>query len=162
MATQTRDSLLAELRGFLAGYQKNLAASPLTVAGKAYTGAQILALLQSAIDVEVAVAQAEGVLVGLRASEKMFWEKNGKALKALRGIVGLMYADSIGTLADFGMEPRKPRAAMSTDTLLLRAAKAKATRTKRGTLGKRQKAALKGDVTGVIIQPIVGPSKTVG
>jgi hypothetical protein len=80
---------------------------------------------------------------------------NGATLKLVRDQVRLMYKDNHTGLGDFGVKPYRDRAPLTNDVLLVRAEKAKATRVKRGTKGKRQKAAIRGDVTGVVIEPIV-------
>ena len=56
-------------------------------------------------------------------------------------------------LADFAVKPVKIPAPMSNETLLLRAARNQATRKERRTMGKKQRRAIKGDVTGVVITP---------
>ena len=47
---------------------------------------------------------------------------------------------------------------MTTQQLAARAAKAKATRLARGTTSKKQKLAVKGNVTGVIVTPVTVPT----
>ncbi len=156
MPSQTREQLAAELQALIVGFKKNLASSPLTISGKSYSAAQSVAFLQSCLDAVNTVADAEGKLADARKAEKAYWATNTRTLKAFRALVALMFADNVNTLADFGMEPKKPRKVMSAETLLLRAAKSRATRAKRRTMGKRQKAAIKGDVTGVDIKPVTG------
>ena len=55
------------------------------------------------------------------------------------------FAGQVDTLADFGLTPRKPRV-VSPESRVAAAAKAKATRAARHTLGKKQKAGIKGTV----------------
>ena len=62
---------------------------------------------------------------------------------ALGGAVG---ADS-QLLTQWGFKPKKPAKPLTSEQKVLRAAKAKLTRQKRGTLGKRQKAAIKNTTT---------------
>jgi hypothetical protein len=61
-------------------------------------------------------------------------------------------------LADFGMQPPKARKPLTSEQLAARAAKSAATRQARGTAGKKQKAAVKGNVTGVDITPVTAPA----
>ena len=105
---------------------------------------------------------AQGTLHQAVAADKAFQAKNRGQLNALRNILALMYTDDIATLEDFGLSQPKKRTPLSNDALLLRAAKARATRTKRRTMGKRQKAAIKGEVTGVVITPVTSTGSSGG
>jgi hypothetical protein len=68
------------------------------------------------------------------------------------------FAGQVDTLADFGLTPRKPRV-VSPEALVAAAAKAKATRAARHTMGKKQKAEIKGTVdTTVPAVPVPAPT----
>jgi len=67
----------------------------------------------------------------------------GDLKSALGGAVG---SDN-QLLAQWGFKVKKPAKALTSEEKVLRAAKAKLTREKRGTLGSRQKAAIKQTVT---------------
>jgi hypothetical protein len=70
-------------------------------------------------------------------------------------------------LTKFGFKPQTPRAPLTTEQKLLRAAKAKLTREARHTMGKRQKASIRATETpvvqvgpdGVLIAPPAAPAK---
>jgi hypothetical protein len=153
MATPTRDEVIAELRGLQAGIQKNLATFTFIVASKTYSGAEALAVVETAVASAQAVLDARGTLSDALVADKRCQTLNGATLKAFRSIIGLMYTDHT-TLLEFAIAPKKVRTPLTNDALVLRAAKARATRTKRKTLGKRQRAAIKGEVTGVVITPV--------
>ena len=159
MATPKRADVLAELRGLEAGIQKNEATLTFTMNGKAWSGADALAFVQTAITSAVAVSNAQAALTEALLLDKQWNASNGATLKGLRDILRLMFGNNLVGLAEFSLEPRKVRTPMSNETLLLRAAKARATRAKRRTLGKRQKAAIKGEVTGVVITPVTAQAK---
>lgn len=154
MATPTRDEVIAELQGLQAGIQKNLATFTFIVAGKTYSGKDALAFVNKAIASALAVVEAHTQLKDAIDADKLFRAENGATLKALRDMIRLMYQDNFTTLAEFAIPPKKPRVPLSNEALLARAAKARATRVKRKTLGKRQRLAIKGDVTGVEITPV--------
>ena len=157
MATPKRLEVLEELRGLEAGIKKNLATFTFIVAGKRYTGPEALAFVQQTLAVAVAVATAHASLTEAIQNEKHFLALNARTLKALRDMIRLMYGGGDATtLAEFKIEPRKVRKQMTVETLLIRAAKSRATRAKRRTMGKRQKAKIKGDVIGVVIEPVIG------
>ena len=71
-----------------------------------------------------------------------------------------MFAGLFDTLADFGLSPRKV-AVVSPEARVAAVAKTKATRAARHTMGAKQKKAIQGDVTGVLITPIT-PSTSAG
>ncbi len=75
-------------------------------------------------------------------------------LRAYAHVVLVAFADATAMLADFGIAPPKARTPMTAEQLAARAAKAKATRIARGTTSKKQKLAVKGDVTGVVVTPV--------
>jgi hypothetical protein len=65
------------------------------------------------------------------------------ALANLKGaLVGFLGHDS-EDLTKFGFKPTKPKKPLTSEQKAIKAAKAKLTRQKRGTLGKKQKAAIK-------------------
>lgn len=154
MATPTRDDVIAELQGLQAGIQKNLATFTFIVAGKTYSGNDALAFVNKALASASSVVEAHAQLKDAIDADKLFKAQNGPTLKALRDMIRLMYQDNTTTLAEFAIPPKKARVPLSNDALLARAAKARATRVKRKTLGKRQRLAIKGDVTGVEITPV--------
>jgi hypothetical protein len=74
-----------------------------------------------------------------------------KALvSGVRQQVQVMFAGSVDTLADFGLKPRKVRAAPTPEEKVAAAAKAKATRAARHTMGSKQKKGVKGTVTTIV------------
>jgi hypothetical protein len=83
----------------------------------------------------------------------------GPILLAYKRLVLAAFANATQTLTDFGLAPPKARAPLTVEQLAARAAKAKATRTARGTTSKKQKLAVKGNVTGVIVTPVTAPTE---
>jgi hypothetical protein len=69
-----------------------------------------------------------------------------------------MFGDAADILALFGLEPRKAPAPRTGEENAAAAAKAKATRTARGTASKKQKLAIKGNVTGITVVPTTAPT----
>jgi hypothetical protein len=64
-------------------------------------------------------------------------------LADLHAAMAAQYGNSSETLTHFGFKPAKRRRSLTIEEKAIRAAKAKLTREKRGTKGKRQKEALK-------------------
>ena len=75
-------------------------------------------------------------------------------LSDLRDAVKTVVGSRSETLTQFGFKPKRSRKPMSAEKQALAVAKAKLTRAKRHTLGKRQKEALgKAEITSVVIHP---------
>jgi type I site-specific restriction endonuclease len=71
-------------------------------------------------------------------------------VSAVRQALQVMFTGSIDTLADFGLKPRKARTAPTPEQKVAAAAKAKATRAARHTMGTKQKKSVKGTVTTIV------------
>jgi hypothetical protein len=71
-------------------------------------------------------------------------------VSSARQAVQMMFAGSIETLAEFGLKPRKARTAPTPEQKVVAAAKAKATRAARHTMGTKQKASVKGTITTIV------------
>jgi hypothetical protein len=62
------------------------------------------------------------------------------------------------SLADFGLQPPKARAPLTSEQKTAATVKAIATRKARGTTSKKQKLAISGHVIGVTVTPITEPA----
>ncbi len=86
------------------------------------------------------------------------------ALRTFMGAYVTFVKAAFGTtpdvLADFGLHP-KTRAPLTAEAKVAAAAKRKATRAARNTLGTVQKKSVKGAVTGIVVTPITAPRPTV-
>jgi hypothetical protein len=127
-----------------------------TLGGATYTMIDLTKLIQGDLDAMDATAQARAA-----TSTKVQLERNAHAkvnpvLRLLKNYVIAMFGDTqdaSSALADFDYTPRKS----SKKTLVVKveaAGKTKATRSARQTLGKKQKAKIKGTV------PAVAPAAT--
>jgi hypothetical protein len=76
---------------------------------------------------------------------------------ALVTFVRAAFGSSPDVLADFGLHPPKVRAPLTVEAKTAAAAKRKATRAARHTQGAKQKAKVKGAVTGIIVTPVTAP-----
>jgi ABC-type transporter Mla subunit MlaD len=158
---QTKAEALAQVQALIAGTQKHFPNGSITLGKATYTTDALVKLLES-------LATAIASLNAAQSSAK-------DALSALRGIeaqvdpvIGLYksflrvtFGSSTSDLADFAMQPPKARKALSAEEKTAAAAKGKATRAKRGTTSKKQKLAVKGDVTGVVVTPVTTPAEPV-
>jgi hypothetical protein len=100
----------------------------------------ILVVLLAVTKTKVAYAAAVAARKAEEASDHVFYKG---VITNLEQIFG---PGNSAALAPFGIAPPKPRAAPSTATKAIATVKAKATRTARGTLGKKQKQAITAEV----------------
>jgi hypothetical protein len=111
--------------------------------GSALTQAAVLEQLQGYLGVYTDLDAAATALQQVRAQEKSQLPGARQYLDVLRAAVANFFGAGNPQLVQFGFQPKKARKAMSSSTLAVRAAKAKATRKLRGTMGKQQKAPIK-------------------
>ncbi len=148
MVTPSRKNILAELQSLESGVQQYMANETITLASQTYTGAELLARIEVSVDSATSVQEARAALNDAIAKDRVVRKNEGLFLQGLRRIVAVRYSTSTETLQAFAIRPKKQRRPSTTEELLTAAAKLRATRTERKTMGKRQKAAIKGDVTG--------------
>ncbi len=122
------------------------------IGGTSFKTSDIIGILQARIDARnAAVATKATWQAGVKA-DKDERSKTKTVVSGLRQALQVSFAGLIDTLADFGLKPRKPRV-MTPEQKQAAAAKAKATRAARHTMGSQQKKAVVGNVTGVVVTP---------
>ncbi len=139
----------------IAGIKKDLQnVSSVPLASSTYTMAALVQLIQSRIDAANTVVNARANWIDASATYETLNTKVTQVVRALRQYVINVYGQDSPVLADFGFTPPK-RAALTPDQQVARAQKAAATRKARGTLGKKQKAKIKGTV--IATAPAIAP-----
>jgi hypothetical protein len=154
----TKAAALAHVLALIAGTQKHLPNGSFTIGTVTYTSASLIQVLQDLASAMQARDAAETGAKDALAAAQAAQAKVGPILRAYEHLVLVTFAGATQTLADFGLAPPKARTPLTAQQLAARAAKAKATRVARGTTSKKQKLALKGDVTGVIVTPVTLPT----
>ena len=138
--TQARDGQV------IAGIKKDLQnVSSLPLASSTYTMAALVQLVQSRIDAANTVVNARAHWVDASATYETLNTNVTKVVRALRQYVINVYGPDSPVLADFGFTATK-RSPLTPEQLVAKAQKAAATRKARGTMGKKQKAKIKGTV----------------
>ena len=139
-------SRLTFLQNLIDGIGKHLSsATSITLAGTPYPPAAIEKLLQELIDaINAGVAARTAARDAVRA-EREKARALDPLIQALKSYLLGVYSDA-GTLADFGLAPRKPRRVLTQSDGAASVEKRRATRDARHTLGKRQKLRIKGSV----------------
>jgi hypothetical protein len=140
-----------------AGVQRHFAKLSIVIAEGTFTAAQVAAQLEKLASLRSEVESAKAALKGALEDEK----KEAPALRSFYldviSFVRVAYGGAPEILADFGLTPKKVRKPLSAEQQAAAAAKRASTRSARGTKGKKQKAGIKGNVTGVVVTPITTP-----
>jgi len=150
--------LLAHVQALISGTEKHIPNGSFTIGNVAYTTASLVQVFQNLIAAITALDAAHVALKDAIAALKATKAAVVPIMAAYRRIVQGMYAGATQTLADFGIAPPKARKPRTSQENAAAAAKAKSTRKARGTTSRKQKLAVKGDVTGVIVTPVTDPS----
>jgi hypothetical protein len=157
-STKTKAAALARVQAIIAGTTKHFPNGSFTIGSAVYTSASLIQVLQGLANAMTARNAAEAGAKDALAAEQMAETQVGPILLAYKRLVLAAFANATQTLADFGLAPPKARTPLTVERLAARAAKAKATRAARGTTSKKQKLAIKGNVTGVTVTPVAAPT----
>jgi hypothetical protein len=157
-STKTKAAALARVQAIIAGTTKHFPNVSFTIGSTVYTAASLIQAFQGLASAMTARNAAQAGAKDALAAEQAAETQVGPILLAYKRLVLATFASATQTLADFGLAPPKARTPFTTEQLAVRAAKAKATRTARGTTSKKQKLAIKGNVTGVTVTPITAPT----
>ncbi len=111
--------------------------------GSSLTQAAVLEQLQEYLGVYTDLDAHVTALAQVRTQERSQVPEARQYLDVLRAAVANFFGAGSPQLVQFGFQPRKPRKVLSSAALAVRAAKAAATRTLRGTMSKKQKAPIK-------------------
>jgi hypothetical protein len=156
MSSQQKNSkaeTVARMQAMIQGLQKRFPNGQFTLGNKAFTTAALVQTFQGLIDaiqkVNAAQASAEVAVTAMTSTKA---DVNQVFVGLKRNLLNTFGTDA-ETLGDFGLEPRKAPAPRTTEQKAATTAKMRATRKARGTTSKKQKLAIKGDVTGVIVTP---------
>ncbi len=154
MATYPKSLTIEQYQRLITGLPKRAAGAVFTLGGQTYTAAQLVAMVQQILTATAGVGIAKARWLEAIDNAAALEASDGQTVKGVREILALQFKQDPVALADLGIEPKKPRTPLSADALLVKAAKARATREARGTKSKKQRARIKGAVVGVTIEPV--------
>src|SRR5579871_5762813 len=147
---QAYDGVKAELKDGLS----------FSVGGVTYTTAELIAKLASYESLFTAARDDKLALeTSLKARDQALPELATFLTSLHAALIGV-YGPESSELVKFGFKPRKKAAPLTSEQALARATKAKATRAKRGTLGSKQKAAVKATGTPIITAVMPGAAES--
>ena len=130
----------------VAGTQKHTPNGSFTIGSESFTAANLVQLLQGLAD---AIAKVDDAKAAWQDALTSLDDEQAKVAPVLRGYRNLLlatYGNAPATLADYGLAPRKGPTPPSADVKAAAVAKRAATRKARHTMGKKQKAEIKGTV----------------
>jgi hypothetical protein len=137
------DETLAD-QALIDGFGKHTAAIPsIVIGGVVRTAAELVATVQSRVDASKDVVSTKASWLAALHAETTLRDATAEFVSGVRRCILVAFAGQVDTLADFGLTPRKLRVD-TPEQKLASAAKARATRAARHTMGSRQKAAIKG------------------
>jgi hypothetical protein len=147
----TADQALAD------GLTRNAATVPsIMIGGVSVPAKEVVAALQARIGTAKAVISARATWQVAVQADRDERAKTKTIVSVTKATLLAAFAGQVDKLATFGLTPRKPRV-VSPGAQVAAAAKAKATRAARHTLGKKQKAGIKGTAT-VPAAPVAAPT----
>jgi hypothetical protein len=151
----------ADLASMLAsGTHKHLSgSSTLAFDGGSFAPVQVENQLELIASLRADVESAKLAAKGKVAAEKAQLPALRAFMSAFIAFVKATFGNSPEVLADFGLAPKKARKPLTVEQQAAAKAKRESTRKARGTASKKQKAKVKGDVTGVTITPTTAPAR---
>jgi hypothetical protein len=159
MATQRqgKGTVVDLAKQLIAGTSKHLAnVTQVMVAGGSFTPTQVTERLQALVNLRTDVDAAKASTKAKLAAEKTDMAPLRTFMGAFVTFVKAAYGTSPDVLADFGLHP-KARTPQTVEAKTAAAAKRKATRAARQTMGSKQKKRVKGAVVGITVTPVTAP-----
>jgi hypothetical protein len=150
------------VQALIAGTQKHFPGGSFTLGKATFTTDSLVKLLGSLATAIQSLNAAQSGAKDARKALQGIEAQVSPVIGLYKRFLHVTFGSATTDLADFALQAPKPRKVLSTEEKTVAAAKAKATRVKRGTTSKKQKLAVKGDVTGVVLTPITDsadPSK---
>jgi hypothetical protein len=155
----SKNQLAAKILKLASGMQDYLANKTLALNGKAVKGSDAIKALQQQLTLQAQAATAHEAWLNATAAMQAQYTDDVKALiPAIKKYVETVYGVGSAEYLAMGFAvPKKPQQIAESKAHAV--AQAKATRTARGTLGKKQKLAIKGVVAPATVTP---PATTSG
>jgi len=132
-------------QNLVAGLQKHQATlSSLLIAGATIPTTSIISTVQSRMAARANTASTLAAYHTAVAAEEEAIAQSKALVSGTRQAIKVMFAGQLAELGDFGMKAPKPRTPLTPDEKVAAAAKAKATREARHTVGPKAKAKITG------------------
>ncbi len=146
--TQNRTDRTAALVNLADGLTKHASVmTTLVISGTVVQTTDIIKRLQALVTTAQAVDTTRAAWRSAVAADKTDRTQQQTFVAGVQKAVRVAFGNRVDTLADFGLPPPKPRTPLTPEQKQASAAKAKATRAARHTMGAEQKAAITGEVS---------------
>jgi len=163
MATtkNTKGQVVVAAKQLIAGTEKHLtSATQVTILGSSFTPTQIVSELEALVTLRADVDASKASTKAKIANEAAQTPALRAFMSAFESVVKGAFGSSPDVLADFGITRKSP-APITLEAKAAAAAKRASTRAARHTMGPKQKLAVVGDVTGVVVTPVRAPAPSV-
>ena len=157
-SAKNKATALTHVQALIAGTQKHFRNGQITLGNTAYTTATLVQALQSLADAITAVNAAHASVTDGLAALRATDTKVVPLIRANTSFLRATFSTATAQLGDFGLQAPKAHQPLPTAKRAAATAKLRATRAARGTTSKKQKLAIKGDVTGVTVTPVTTPA----
>jgi hypothetical protein len=155
---QAKGTVVVQAEQLIAGTNKHLAnVTQVMLTGGSFTPSQVTAQLQALANLRRDVDTAKALTKAKLAAEKTDMPALRIFRDAFVSFVKAAFGNAPDVLADFGLHPKKARTPQTVEAKAVSAAKRKATRAARHTMGSKQKKGVKGAVTGIVVTPVTAP-----
>jgi len=154
----SKAAALTSVQGLISATLAHFPAATFALGSATYTTGSLVQRLQKLADAIIALNTAQAAAKDALSAARATQEDVDPVIAAYKRFVFATYFDSTPTLADFHLTPPKVPAARTVEQKAVAAAKLRATRQARGTTSRKQKLAIKGNVTGVVVTPITSPA----
>ncbi len=145
---------LAQVQALVAGTLKHFPNGSFTLGNTAYTTATLVQALQN---LEQALVALNAAQAGVKDAMTALHSVEATVVPLVRDYKRFLlatFSTATQQLADFGLQAPKARTPLASEKRVAATAKMRATRTARGTTSRKQKLAVKGNVTGVLVTPV--------
>ena len=156
--SKAKATVLAAVQALIVGTLKHFPSGSFTLGNTAYTTSSLVALLQSVADALTALNAAQVAAKHALSTSQGVLAQVDPVIQIYVRFLQATFANTAPALADFGLEPRKVPAPLTSEEKAASAAKAAATRKARGTTSKKQKLTVTGNVIGITVTPITAPT----
>jgi hypothetical protein len=154
--SESKAAALAQVQALVAGILANFPNASFTLANTAFTTASLVQVLQTKAEAIQAVNAAQAAAKDAVAKLRSVEAEVDPRIRDVNRFLLSAFGTAVTKLAEFGLEPPKVPAPRTVEQKVAAKEKLRATRKARGTTSRKQKLAIKGDVAGVVITPVVG------
>src|SRR5258708_31104723 len=158
MTTINRGNQQTAEEKMIGGLQKHEPTLPsIVLAGATYKTADVITVVQGLVNSAQKVTTLRAAWPASIVSHRDARAKQKALMSGLRAAIRAAFGGSLDVLADFGPTPRKTPPVSTPEEKAQAVATAKATRAARHTMGKKQKAAIKGTPVASALDATKGP-----